>query len=150
MMKIQIYHLIFLMILTFFQVFICRRIRLCYSTLTIVLGRLSLLQFSGKKNQFSLVNNKFRDIKYTEYKRLKQDDDFFEFKSLEETEEGFIDYYNDHYLQPERNYRLLEVQTWVFNRNGTGEGIYKVKFYHTDKDEFRAKVYPKSWKDYFR
>mmetsp|Transcript_13142 Transcript_13142/g.14764 ORF Transcript_13142/g.14764 Transcript_13142/m.14764 type:complete len:82 (-) Transcript_13142:20-265(-) len=69
---------------------------------------------------------------------------------MEEADEGFLDYYNDHYIQPERNYRLLEVQNWTFNRNGTGEGKYKVKFYHTDKDEFKSKIYPHSLVDYFR
>ncbi|CAI2380002.1 unnamed protein product [Moneuplotes crassus] len=98
----------------------------------------------------TLFSSTFMDIKFTEYKRLKEDDDFFEFKDLQEAEEGFFNYYNDHYLQPERNYRLLDVQTWTFNRNGINESKYLVKFYHTDKDEFRSKIYPQNWIDYFR
>ena len=109
----------------------------------------------------SLFYDAFRDIKYTEYKRLAEDEDFFEFKHLENIENGrppshLIEYdhkllyFNDHYLQPERNYRLLGCQKWTFDRNGISEGEYLIKFYHTDKDEFKPKVYPISWKDYFR
>ena len=98
----------------------------------------------------SIFYQAFRDIKYTEFKRLKVDEDFFEFKSLEDTDEGWFDYLNDHYIQPERNYRLLGVQKWTFNRNGLKDSIYRVKFYHTDKDEFKAKVYPSNFLDYVR
>ena len=77
----------------------------------------------------SMFYQAFRDIKYTEFKRLKIDEDFFEFKSLEEGKEGWFDYYNDHYIQPERNFRLLGVQKWTFNRNGLYESTYMIKFF---------------------
>mmetsp|Transcript_14190 Transcript_14190/g.16419 ORF Transcript_14190/g.16419 Transcript_14190/m.16419 type:complete len:173 (-) Transcript_14190:50-568(-) len=98
----------------------------------------------------SMFYQAFRDVKYTEYRRLKVDDDFFEFKSLEDAQEGWLDYFNDHYLQPERNHRLLGVQKWKFNRNGLYDSEYLVKFYHTDKDEFRSKIYPLNFRDYIR
>ena len=98
----------------------------------------------------SIFYQAFRDIKYVEYKRLKHDDDFFEFSSLEDTQEGWFDYYNDKYIQPERNYKLIGVQKWTFDRNGIDKSYYRVKFYHTDKDEFKAKIYPLNFRDYFR
>ena len=30
------------------------------------------------------------------------------------------------------------------NRNNTGEGLYRIKIYHMDNDEFKSKVYPQS------
>lgn len=98
----------------------------------------------------SIFYQAFRNIKYVEYRRLKREDDFFEFKELQESQEGWLDYYNDRYLQPERSDRLIGVQTWIFNRNGVKESKYKVKFYHTDKDEFKSKIYPHNLLDYVR
>ena len=44
----------------------------------------------------------FRNVKFIEYKRLKSEDDFFELKTIEPCEEGFIDSFIDTYITREQ------------------------------------------------
>ncbi len=43
--------------------------------------------------------------------------------------------------------KLIQTQKWQMIRNNQSEdrdGLYRVKIYHMDNDEFRAKVYPQN------
>ena len=94
----------------------------------------------------------FRNIKYIEFKHLASQEDFFELKTpIEECEEGYFDRFMERYVSKEKiNGRLLAVQKWTVNRNDKGDGLYRVKIYHMNDDEFREKVYPLSYLDYAR
>ena len=95
----------------------------------------------------------FRNIKYCEFKRLKnEDDDFFELEKVDPSEkEGFIDSAVETYWTKEKERgKLLQTQKWTIKRTIAKQeslGHYKVKVYHMDDDEFKCKLYPYSWLD---
>ena len=86
----------------------------------------------------------FRQVKYLEYKRLKNEEEFFELKHIEPCEEGIIDKFVETYISKEAlTGKLMQTQKWTMNRNNSeSEGYYRIKIYHMDNDEFKAKVYP--------
>ena len=87
----------------------------------------------------------FRDIKYVEFKRLKSKDEFFELGKIEQWEEGWLDKFLERYVTKEVYAgKLLQTQKWLMSRSNQQDGVYRVKIYHMDNDEFRAKVYPQS------
>ena len=95
----------------------------------------------------------FRNIKYCEFKRLKnEEDDCFELDKVDPSEpEGLIDKWVETYWSHEKaRGKLLQTQKWTLKRTINkleSEGHYKVKVYHMDDDEFRCKLYPYSWLD---
>eukprot|EP00347_Sterkiella_histriomuscorum_P009109 403342487 len=98
----------------------------------------------------TLFYSLFRNVKYLEYKRLKSEDDYFELKSpIESWDEGYYDRFVEKYITKEKaRGKLLAVQKWTVNRNDNTEGLYRVKIYQMDDDEFRGKLYPISYTDY--
>ncbi|CDW74613.1 UNKNOWN [Stylonychia lemnae] len=94
----------------------------------------------------------FRNVKYVEFKRLKSEDDYFELKTpVEPWDEGLYDRFMEKFITKEKQRgKLIAVQKWVVNRNDEGEGLYRVKIYQMDDDEFRDKIYPQSYKDMLR
>ena len=95
----------------------------------------------------------FRNIKYCEFKRLKNEqDDFFELEEVDPEEpEGTIDKLVETYWTKEKEHgKLVECQRWTLKRTiskSESLGFYKVKVYHMDDDEFRTKLYPVGWLD---
>ena len=95
----------------------------------------------------TLFFSAFRLIKYTEYRRLSSEDDSFELKTITPWSEGFLDRVIDTYITREkRDGRLVQTQRWEMERESAAGahalGLYRVKIYHMNNDEFRAKVYP--------
>jgi len=62
--------------------------------------------------------------------------------------ESWFDIFVETYISKEKKTgRLLQTCTWEISREINGqqsEGHYKIKVYHMDDDEFRAKCYPAS------
>ena len=87
-----------------------------------------------------------------EFKRLKSEDHYFELKSpIEPWHEGYYDIFLERYITGEKKRgKLVACQKWVVNRNDESEGMYRVKVYQMDDDEFRDKVYPISYLDLLR
>lgn len=100
----------------------------------------------------TLFYSVFRNVKYLEYKRLASEDDFFELKTpIEPWKESYFDKFIEYYISGEKKRgKLLSVQKWTVNRNNASEGVYRVKIYHMDDDEFKGKLYPTSIQDSIR
>ena len=98
----------------------------------------------------------FRNVKYCEFRRLKnEEDDYFELESVTAGEpEGLYDKFVETYWSKEKERgKLIECQRWALKRTIAKQesyGFYRVKVYHMDDDEFRTKLYPLSWLDYAR
>ena len=98
----------------------------------------------------------FRNIKFCEFKRLKnEDDDFFELEKVDPNEpEGTFDKWIETKWSKEKERgRLIQCQRWTLKRTISKQeslGFYKVKVYHMDDDEFKCKLYPVSWLDTVR
>ena len=95
----------------------------------------------------------FRNIKYCEFKHLKnEEDDFFELELVDPSEkEGMLDKMIEQYWSNEKaRGKLVQTQKWTIKRTiakEESEGYYRVKVYHMDDDEFKCKLYPYSWLD---
>ena len=78
-----------------------------------------------------------------EFKRLRTEEDSFELKGIEPGQEGVMDNFIETYITKEKiNGKMIECQKWTMTRNGNKEGVYKVKIYHINNDEFKGKIYP--------
>ena len=97
----------------------------------------------------------WRDIKYCEFKRLKNDDATFQLGSVVEDHETWF----DKMLEREERKRGKLIKTYMFNIHRYPDeadeskfdvGQYRVKVYHMDDDEFRSKLYPLSCIDFIR
>ena len=94
----------------------------------------------------------FRNLKYCEFKRLKNDEATFELGQISadpsdpNCKEHLFDRLIETYWSDEkRRGKLVEISKWTVTRKSgadTYKGIYRVKVYHMDDDEFRAKLYP--------
>lgn len=93
----------------------------------------------------------FRSVKFCEFRRLKSEDDSFELQSVAESKEAWLDSLIETYWSKEKaTGKLLQTSMWTMARSNGTEGHYKVKVYHMDDDEFRAKCYPQSPVDAIR
>ena len=93
----------------------------------------------------------FRSVKYLEYKRLQNEQEFFELGKITPWEEGLLDRFVENFVTREKaTGRLIQTQKWSVNRSGKEDGIYRIKVYHMDTNEFKAKVYPMSFTDTVR
>lgn len=93
----------------------------------------------------------FRSVKFCEFKRLKNETDSFELRSVTEGAEGWIDkLVETHWSKEKETGVLKQTSIWTMQRSDGTSADYKVKVYHMDDDEFRPKCYPQSPIDAFR
>jgi hypothetical protein len=111
-----------------------------------------LKQATHKNIRRTLFYSVWRSVKYMEFRRLRSPEDYYELQHpIEDWEEGLFDRFVETYVTKEKaTGRLLATQKWTVDRNGNSKGVYKVKFYHMDDDEFRGKLYPMSYLDSMR
>ena len=97
----------------------------------------------------TLFYQQFRNLKYCEFKRLRNEADSFVLDKVELCEEGVIDKFIEQYWSKEKETgKLVETTMWSVRRERAGApdsfGRYRTKVYHMDDDEFRVKMYPQS------
>ena len=108
------------------------------------------IKFIQEDLKYNLFTFTYLKIKQIEYRKLKNNEDYFRIRKIEKSN-CELNFFKNIFRKKFRgdNSELIRCEKWYVNLNNKKDFVYDVDYYHSFNDQFFSLIFPGNYFDFF-